>query len=78
MAFIAGAVIGCLIGAALVYAYEIRWMQTQEKKIDNLRTIVDTTCAFQQGVINELEHKLKMYITRYGPLPNVKSTNEEN
>ena len=61
MAFIAGAVIGCLIGAMLVYAYESRWMREQEKHMDEWEAIINTTIGLQSKKIAELKNRLERY-----------------
>ena len=45
IAFIAGAVIGCIIGAALVYTYELKTLSWFGKKVDEIEQQFILLCA---------------------------------
>ena len=77
MAFVVGAIIGALIGAAIVYSYEIKWLNARTKELDDLEHTINTTVAFQEGMIAGLKQQLKMYEAKYGPLVREESSDKE-
>lgn len=50
IAFIAGAVIGCMIGAALVYTYELKTLSWFGKKVDEIEQQFNQLCALTPQV----------------------------
>lgn len=50
IAFIAGGLIGCMIGAALVYAYELKTLSWFGKKVDEIEKQFNLLCEINPRV----------------------------
>ena len=68
MAFVAGAIIGGLIGAAIVRAYDWGQLRNLQKQVDGTMVAQSRAINLQKTIINTLRVKLKIYETRYGKL----------
>ena len=68
MAFVAGAVIGGLICAAIVRAYDWGQLRNLKKQVDGTMRTQANAIEFQKGVINGVRVALKAYQTSYGKL----------
>lgn len=71
MAFIAGSGIGFLIGIVLAYAWEIRWINAQISKVDQLQSSINMHIAFQEGIIKGQQAQIKFYEERCGKIPDI-------
>lgn len=68
MAFIAGAIIGGLIGAAIVRAYDWGRLNNLKKQVDGAMQNQATALQLQKTIINMLRYKIRVYESRYGKL----------
>lgn len=68
MAFIAGAVIGGLIGAAIVRAYDWGQLKNLKRQIDGTMIAQANAIKLQKVLINGLRTKIRIYESRYGKL----------
>ena len=68
MVFVAGAIIGGLIAAAIVRAYDWSQLRNLQKQVDGAMVAQDNAIRLQKTIINALRAKIKTYETRYGEL----------
>lgn len=68
MAFVAGAIIGGLIGAAIVRAYDWNLLSNLKEQVDGTMVAQNNAIKLQKTIINALRAKIKVYETRYGKL----------
>lgn len=68
MAFVAGALIGGLIGAAIVRAYDVGLLNNLKAQVNDTINTLNVTIAMQKNIINALKYKIKIYESRHGKI----------